>query len=115
MITPNQHEKNEWSRMAQAAYRTGEHNAIGHRYSVAASLPHEGRVTAGYFDELQQGYRAWLCFNDFDVALVACLKERDAKRYKVAGRRTLYTREQAFTLANRIAERTGVIVSIEAA
>ncbi len=76
MITPNQHEKNEWSRMAQAAYATGEYNAVGHRYSVAASLPHTGTMTLAYFDELQSGYRSWLCWNDFKAADFSCWTQR---------------------------------------
>jgi hypothetical protein len=37
VMHPTQHEKNEWSRMAQAAYREG-HNSIGHTYSIATRL-----------------------------------------------------------------------------
>lgn len=64
---PNQHEKNEWSRMAQAAYTTGR-NSVGHTYSTAASLPRDGTLTTEYFDKLQRGYRAWLIDNVFPVA-----------------------------------------------
>lgn len=56
---PNQHEKNEWSRLAQAAYAIGL-NGVGHKYSVAASIPRDGAINAAYFDELQTGYRSWL-------------------------------------------------------
>lgn len=59
-ITPTQHEKDGWSRMAQHAYRTGR-NSIGHTYSVAASLPRTGQMTVTYFDWLQESYRDWLC------------------------------------------------------
>lgn len=58
-ITPNTHEKSEWSRMAQAAYRNAL-NSIGHTYSTAASLPNAGRIPVEYFDKLQSGYRGWL-------------------------------------------------------
>lgn len=74
-MTPTQAEKNEWSRFANAAYSTSR-NAIGHRYSVAASLPHDGQVTVAYFDTLQNGYRAWLSFNDFGPAERACERQR---------------------------------------
>lgn len=63
-ITPNDHEKAEWARMAQAAYRTGR-NAIGHRYSAAAALRHNEPLPLPRFDTLQSGYRAWLVFNEF--------------------------------------------------
>jgi hypothetical protein len=58
-VTPTQHEKNEWSRLAQAAYRS-QVNEIGHTYSVAASLPHDGELTVERFDQLQANYRQWL-------------------------------------------------------
>lgn len=59
MITPTSAEKLEWSRMAQAAYAIGR-NDIGHRYSVAASLPALARIGTKDFDELHGDYRAWL-------------------------------------------------------
>ena len=59
LMRPNQHEKNEWARMAQDAYRLG-HNSTGHTYSVAASLPHDGTMKTDYFDALQNSYRLWL-------------------------------------------------------
>lgn len=77
MMTPTQYEKNEWSRMAQAAYSARE-NAVGHRYSVAASLPHDGTVTAQHFDRLQEGYRLWLVWNDFRTAIAHCNEQRAA-------------------------------------
>jgi len=58
-MTPTAHEKAEWSRMATAAYNSGR-NAIGHRFSVAASLPRDGSMTLNHFDALQSEYRAWL-------------------------------------------------------
>lgn len=58
-ITPNQHEKDEWSRLAQHAY-AHNHNAVGHTYSTAASLPRDGQIRLAYFDKLQDGYREWL-------------------------------------------------------
>lgn len=63
-ITPTWHEKAEWSRMAQAAYRAN-FNQIGHRYSIAASLASGERMTTARFDALQAGYREWLVFNRF--------------------------------------------------
>jgi len=62
MITPTQNEKNEWARLAQAAYRVCC-NEIGHTFSAAASLPHDGQLTVQRFDELQINYRQWLCFS----------------------------------------------------
>lgn len=63
-MVPTEHEKSEWSRMAQAAYKASL-NPVGHRYSVAASLPKGGALPLARFDELQSGYRAWLVFNEF--------------------------------------------------
>ena len=58
-ITPTAHEKAEWSRMATAAYKA-RRNPIGHRFSVAASLPRDGAMDLSRFDALQAEYRAWL-------------------------------------------------------
>lgn len=60
-ITPNDHEKAEWSRVAQAAYSSGN-NALGHRFSAYASLEHGARMPADLFDNLQSIYRTWLVF-----------------------------------------------------
>lgn len=65
MITPTQHEKNEWSRMAQAAYRAGR-NSIGHAFSVAASMSSGQQMSPRYFYKLQNSYRAWLVFNEWE-------------------------------------------------
>jgi hypothetical protein len=59
MMTPTQHEKNEWSRLAQSAYSDG-YNSIGHHYSAAASMCREQRIPIDLFDWLQAGYREWL-------------------------------------------------------
>ena len=64
IITPTEHDKAEWSRMARAAYRV-KHNAIGHRYSAAASLPIGAKLDVSVFDSLQRPYRQWLIWNDF--------------------------------------------------
>jgi hypothetical protein len=61
-IQPTNHEKSEWSRLAQAAYAAGE-NAIGHCYSCAASMPNGARTALKTFDALQDGYRGWLLDN----------------------------------------------------
>ena len=58
-ITPTEHEKREWSRMATDAYKTGR-NAIGHRYSMAATLCIGEPCTLAWFDSLQNDYHAWL-------------------------------------------------------
>lgn len=64
MITITQHEKDEWSRFAQAAYAR-RLVAVGHRFSAAASLPNGARMPVQQFDSLMRDYRAWLCFNVF--------------------------------------------------
>lgn len=58
-MTPTEHEKAEWSRLAQSAYSAG-HNATGHRFSGAASIPRDARVALATFDSLQNDYRRWL-------------------------------------------------------
>lgn len=58
-IMVTQHVKNEWSRMAQDAYRHGV-NYIGHRYSGAAAIPNNSMLTCVAFDALQINYRKWL-------------------------------------------------------
>jgi hypothetical protein len=65
-MTPTQHEKDEWSRLARAAYDAGR-NDVGHHYSAASSLPRDARIRLAYFDALQEGYRAWLVFNKWPV------------------------------------------------
>ena len=67
MITVTQHVKNEWSRMATAAYAVNQ-NLAGTRYSVAASIPADTMLTCERFDFLQSGYRAWLVFNEYPQA-----------------------------------------------
>lgn len=64
IITPTEHDKAEWSRMAQAAYKCG-HNSIGHRYSVAATISKGEQMPVSVFDSLQRPYRQWLIWNDF--------------------------------------------------
>lgn len=64
MLTPTADEKSEWSRMARAAYRENR-NDIGHRFSGAAALPHDGALPIRTFDSLQTDYRAWLMWNEF--------------------------------------------------
>ena len=62
-ITPTEHEKAEWSRLARAAYKSGL-NPIGHRYSAAAALRRGECIPIVRFDALQAGYRAWMCFGE---------------------------------------------------
>jgi hypothetical protein len=66
-MTPTEHEKAEWSRLAQAAYAAG-YNSIGHRYSAAASLCRGCDMPIKTFDALQTGYRQWLLFGLADGA-----------------------------------------------
>ncbi len=69
-MTPTEHEKRGWARFAQAAYRIGR-NDVGHRYSGAATLRIGEAMPLARFDELQAGYRAWLCFNEYPAVLEA--------------------------------------------
>ena len=62
IVTPTESEKSEWSRMARAAYHDGK-NAIGHRYSMAATLRIGEPMRLSVFDSLQEGYRNWLVFD----------------------------------------------------
>jgi hypothetical protein len=66
-ITPTEHEKSEWSRMACAAY-AAHYNGVGHRYSGAAAIRKGERMALDKFDALQCAYRSWLCFNDLKAA-----------------------------------------------
>lgn len=58
---PTRHEKNEWARLANAAYRNGM-NAIGHTFSAAAALPEGAEISTRQFDFYQRVYREWLVF-----------------------------------------------------
>lgn len=59
VVTPTEHEKSEWARLASAAYAEGR-NEIGHRFSMAATLRHSEACAVKWFDELQGLYRSWL-------------------------------------------------------
>ena len=59
MITVTEHQKTEWSRMAQDAYRNNR-NDIGHRFSGAAALPRNAAIRVDLYDDLMHTYRAWL-------------------------------------------------------
>jgi N-acyl-D-aspartate/D-glutamate deacylase len=58
-ITPSEHEKNEWARMANYAY-ANERNDIGHKFSMAATLCKGEDCSVAWFDGLQNTYRKWL-------------------------------------------------------
>lgn len=60
-MIPTEHEKSEWSRLAQDAY-SKDRNDIGHRFSIAASAKAGVEFELTYFDELQGEYRQWLNF-----------------------------------------------------
>ncbi len=62
----SEHNKSEWARMAQDAYRT-DRNDYGHRYSAAASIPRGTMLTCARYEELQSIYRKWLVFGWKDV------------------------------------------------
>lgn len=66
-ITPSEHEKSEWSRMARAAY-AADYNSVGHRYSGAAALHINQPMSLATFDALQEAYRSWLVWGDFKAA-----------------------------------------------
>lgn len=66
---PNEHtvteaDKAEWSRMAQVAYNAGK-NEMGHRYSVAASIPRDWPMTEDNYRHLQDDYRTWLMHGEW--------------------------------------------------
>lgn len=59
LMTPSQQNKNEWARMAQAAYAAGR-NAVGHRFSALASMRSTDSLSSRDYDLVQGQYRAWL-------------------------------------------------------
>jgi hypothetical protein len=61
-ITPTYHDKMEWSRMAQDAYKRGN-NFVGHRYSAFSSLSNNAVLRIDIYDTLQLNYREWLINN----------------------------------------------------
>ncbi len=58
MTVPTQADKNGWSELATWAYRN-DNNDIGHRYSVAASLPENQEMVTCRFEALQHGHKMW--------------------------------------------------------
>ena len=64
MITPTQHEKNEWSRFAKALYAK-RLNMHGHIFSRFAALRTDQQIAVWMYDDLQKQYRAWLCFDEY--------------------------------------------------
>lgn len=60
-MTPTEHEKNEWSRMAAAAYLANR-NGTGTKFSVAATLGTGQKMPLKMFDELMAEYCEWLAF-----------------------------------------------------
>jgi len=64
MITPTQHEKHEWSRFATVLY-SKRLNAVAHKFSAAAALPRNSAIDLQTFDQLQDMYRHWLCFDQY--------------------------------------------------
>jgi hypothetical protein len=63
-IQPNQNIKNEWARMANAAYKAYRSD-IGHRYSSFSALPNDATIRIDVYDTLQANYRRWLIDNQF--------------------------------------------------
>lgn len=64
MITPNQHEKNEWARFAGALYAR-RLNLHGHIFSRFAALHTDQQMAVWMYDSLQSQYREWLCFDKY--------------------------------------------------
>jgi len=58
-ITPTAHEKREWARMAQAAYKAGR-SCLGHRMSGAACLASDQSMGIQRYDHIMGLYRTWL-------------------------------------------------------
>lgn len=58
-MIPTEHEKSEWSRLAQNAYGL-DLNDIGHKFSGYASLRRGEAIPLSRFDSLQSEYRQWL-------------------------------------------------------
>lgn len=75
-ITPTEHEKREWSRMARAAYAE-DRNEIGHQFSAYSALLHNEAIPTARFDELQAQYQQWLVFGF--GAPVSCIADTLAK------------------------------------
>lgn len=60
VIVPTEHEKSEWSRLAQAAYAV-DRNDLGAKFSVSAACCGVGQsIPLHRFDELRRIYRQWL-------------------------------------------------------
>lgn len=59
VVTVTAHERAEWARMAQDAYRT-DRNFWGHRYSMASACLNVCRIDV--YNTLQHHYRQWLVF-----------------------------------------------------
>lgn len=62
----NQCVLDEWSRLAKSAY-AADLNRIGHKFSMAATVPVGSAVCPKWFDTLQDIYRAWLVFGWVDA------------------------------------------------
>jgi len=65
-MTPTDHEKSEWSRLAQDAY-AHDLNDTGHRFSGYASMRRGEAISLFAFDALQSEYRLWLNFGFTNV------------------------------------------------
>ena len=61
---PTEHDKKEWARMAQAAYKVGE-NFTGHRYSAYAAWPSNQEMRIDVYNTLMRNYRRWLVFGEY--------------------------------------------------
>lgn len=64
-MTPTEHEKLEWARMARAAASAGLATTAA-RFAFASTTPLGGKIPAATFYSLQADYRAWLIDNKFE-------------------------------------------------
>lgn len=77
-VTPTEHEKREWSRMARAAYAE-DRNEIGHQFSAYAAILRNEPIPTARFDALQSQYRQWLVFG-FGAPVSAVVDQLEVAR-----------------------------------
>ncbi len=81
-LTVTQHNRSEWSRMAQDAYAKGR-NDVGHRMSAKAALPEGHRLTCAEYDAIMGEYRAWLIGDGFTPKLTISLPAKSERVTRV--------------------------------
>ena len=65
-LMPTMHEKNEWKRFGDALYAKGL-KSLANKYYEFANISIHDRMPVNQFDELQNAYRKWLCFDQYPV------------------------------------------------